>query len=432
MSSAFSIALSSLQANSDAINTTGNNLANLNTTAFKSSDVDFQTLVSEQLGGGGAQGQYGLGVSTPLNQQNFSQGTITSSDSPLAAAIQGNGFFVVDGPNNQQLYTRDGDFTLNSSGVLQTQTGANVQGWTAGVNGINTTGTPGNIVIPTGTVLAPTATSTFSINANLNSDSTANGGTGTWSTGLEVVDSLGTQHELTLAFTQSTTVANTWSYQVSIPNADVGQTPASGSYNIPNATGSLTFSSAGVLTSATQGTTSVNNVTVAIPTLADGATIGATVGSTQSISWNLFNNGVGSITQYGQASALATSTQDGSTGAQFTSVAISSGGQVVATFSNGQTQVEAQLSMAAIQNPETLENVGNNNYTVSSATSTPAIGVPSTGGRGQIVGSSLEGSNVDMATDFTNLIIYQRGYQASSKVITTADQMSQTLLDLIH
>ena len=88
--------------------------------------------------------------------------------------------------------------------------------------------------------------------------------------------------------------------------------------------------------------------------------------------------------------------------------------------------------MAAIQNPETLENVGNNNFTITSATSIPAVGVPQTGGRGQIVGSSLEGSNVDMATNFTNLIIYQRGYQASSKVITSADHMAQSLLDLIH
>lgn len=420
MSSAFSIALSSLQANSDAINTTGNNLANLNTTAFKSSDVDFQTLVSEQLGGGGAQGQYGLGVSSPLNQQNFSQGTITSSDSPLAAAIQGNGFFVVTGANNEQLYTRDGDFTLNSAGVLQTQTGENVQGWMTGPNGINTTEAPGNIVIPTGTVLAPQATQNFSINANLDSNETTSGTGNTFSAPMEVVDSLGTEHQLTMTFTQSTTTPNTWTYQVSIPSQDVGGA-AGTQTNLLATPGTITFNSDGTMSTA-GGTAPVN---ISVTGLADGA-------ANMSMNWNLFNNGVGTITQYGQASAVATSSQDGSTGAQFTSVAIQSGGQVVATFSNGQTQVEGQLAMAAIQNPETLENVGNNNYTVSAATSIPAIGMPQTGGRGSIVGSSLEGSNTDMATDFTNLIIYQRGYQASSKVITTADQMSQDLLDLIH
>lgn len=420
MSSAFSIALSSLQANSDAINTTGNNLANLNTTAFKSSNVEFKTLVSEQLGGNGAEGQYGLGVASPLNQQNFSQGTITSSNSPLAAAIQGNGFFVVNGANNQQLYTRDGDFTLNSSGVLQTQTGENVQGWMTGANGINTTGAPGNIVIPTGTVLAPSATKNFSIDANLDSNSTASGGSGTFSANMQVVDSLGTEHQLTLSFTQSTTTPNSWTYQVSIPSEDVGGAAGSQT-NLLASPGTLSFNTDGTMSTA-GGTAPV---AVNVSSLADGA-------ANLSMNWNLFNSGVGTITQYGQASALATSSQDGSTGAQFTGVSIQSGGQVVATFSNGQTQVEGQLAMAAVQNPETLENVGNNNYTVTAASSIPAIGMPSTGGRGSIVGSSLEGSNVDMATDFTNLIIYQRGYQAGSKVITTADQMSQTLLDLIH
>ncbi len=420
MSSAFSIALSSLQANSDAINTTGNNLANLNTTGFKSSSVDFQTLVSEELGGGGAQSQYGLGVAAPINQQIFSQGTLQSSSSPLAAAIQGNGFFVVSDANNQQLFTRDGDFTLNSSGVLQTQTGQNVQGWTAGQNGINTTGAPGNIVIPTGTVLAPEATQNFSINANLNSNAIAGGADGTFSTPMNVVDSLGTQHELTVTFTKSTTTPNSWDYQVSIPSADVGGAPGTQT-NLLGSPGTITFNTDGTMSTA-GGTAPV---AISVAGLSDGA-------ANMSMNWDLFNSGVGTITQYGQASATATSTQDGSTGAQFTSVAIQSGGQIVATFSNGQTKVEGQLAMAAIQNPETLENVGNNNFTVSAQTSIPALGVPQTGGRGQIVGSSLEGSNVDMATDFTNLIIYQRGYQASSKVITTADQMGQSLLDLIH
>ena len=415
MSSAFSIALSSLQANSDAINTTGNNLANLNTTGFKGSNVDFQTLVSEQIGGGGAAHQYGLGVASPLNQQDFSQGTIQSSTSPLAAAIQGNGFFVVNDANNNQMYTRDGDFTLSSSGVLQTQTGQNVQGWTATQSGINTTVAPGNIVIPTGTVLAPQATANFSINANLDSNSA--GGT-QFSVPMQVVDSLGTEHQLTINFTKSNTTSNSWDYTVTIPNSDLA---AGGTGNTAVATpGTLTFN-----TDGTMQNSDPSSIGISVPGLADGA-------STLSINWNTVNSGTGTITQYGQSSALATSTQDGTTGAQFTGVSIASGGQVVATFSNGQQKVEGQLAMASIVNPETLENQGNNNFSATAQTSTPALGTPQTGGRGQIVGSSLEGSNVDMATNFTNLIIYQRGYQASSKVITTADQMSQSLLDLIH
>jgi len=359
MSSAFSIALSSLQANSEAINTTGNNLANLNTTGFKSSNIDFQTLVSEQLGGGGAQGQYGLGVASPINQQIFSQGTLQSSTSPLSAAIQGNGFFVVNDSKNQQLYTRDGDFTLNSSGVLQTQGGQNVQGWMATQTGINTTGAPGNIVIPTGTVLAPQATKNFSINANLDSSAIAGSANGTFSQPMTVVDSLGSQHQLTVNFTKSAT-ANQWTYQVTIPSQDVGG-PAGSQTDLLASPGTINFNTDGSMSTA-GGTAPV---ALSITGLSDGA---ANLG----INWNVFNGGVGSLTQYGQASAPAALSQDGSAGAQFTGVSIQSGGQIAATFSNGQQKVVGQLAMAAIQNPETLENVGGNNFTAGVGTATPA------------------------------------------------------------
>ncbi len=137
------------------------------------------------------------------------------------------------------------------------------------------------------------------------------------------------------------------------------------------------------------------------------------------------------ITQYSEAST-SSSTQDGAQGAQLSGIGIQNGGQVVATFSNGQQKVEAQLALASIQNPDSLNNVGNNNYSASGNTATPSIGMPQTGGRGQIDGGALEGSNVDLATQFTNLIVYQSAYQAASKVITTADQMTQDLLNVIH
>jgi flagellar hook protein FlgE len=151
------------------------------------------------------------------------------------------------------------------------------------------------------------------------------------------------------------------------------------------------------------------------------------------MNWNLANtSGAGAITQYSQPSSLASSTQDGAEAAQLTQVAIQNGGQVVATFSNGQQKVEGQLALAAIQNPGSLQNVGNNNFAATAETAAPAIGMPQTSGRGQILGGSLEGSNVDMATEFTNLIVYQSAYQASSRVISTADNMTQDLMNLIH
>jgi flagellar hook protein FlgE len=430
MSSAFSIALSSLQAQSDAINITGNNLANINTVGFKTSSSDFLDLVSQSLASGtGA--NYGMGVQTPLNTTEFTQGALETSTSPLAAAIQGNGFFVTTDPSSgQQLFTRDGDFAMSADGVLQTQTGQNVQGWTATAAGLNTTTVPGNIQLPVGSVLPPVATQNFSFTANLNALGTAAAGTNTFTSTMQVIDSLGATHNLSINFTQSGT-ANTWNYTVSIDGGDV--TGGTAGTPVSLATGSVTFNSSGILQSVTPsgGAAGTAPVSVAIPpagttyTLADGA-------ANMSMNWNLFSNGSGQITQYGEASAPGTSTQDGAQSSQLSQFSINSGGQVVAQFSNGQTKVEAQLALATIINPETLANAGSNNFQATGNTSTPTIGMPQTGGRGQIVGSSLESSNVDLAGEFTNLIVYQRGYQASSRVITTADNMSQDLMNLIH
>ena len=130
MSSAFSIALSSLKAQSDAISAAGHNLANINTTGFKTSDIAFRDLVASNLGW--AEQSNGMGVSRPLTQQVFSQGTISSSDSPWSAAIQGNGFFMLKSSAGQSLYTRDGNFTLSSDGFLQTLTGYDTKGHSTG------------------------------------------------------------------------------------------------------------------------------------------------------------------------------------------------------------------------------------------------------------------------------------------------------------
>jgi flagellar hook protein FlgE len=425
MSSTFSIALSSLKAQSEAINTTGNNLANMNTDGFKGSEVNFKDLFSESLGD--ASGfQVGLGVSVPIGNEVFSQGAIQTSSAPLATAIQGNGFFVVSSASNQQMFTRDGNFALDSKGVLRTQTGEAVQGWTAGTSGISTAGPTGDIVLPTGAVLAPKATQNFSINANLNAQAVAGTTTGAtagaFSAPIQVVDSLGNTHDLTINFTRSTTAANSWSYDVTIPGSDLAGGTTGTQQSVLAAPGTVTFNTDGTMSSA-GGTAPV---ALSINGLADGA-------ANLSVNWNLFDSsGTGQLTQYAEKSNLASSIQDGNQAAQLTSVGIQTGGQVVATYSNGSQKVEAQLALAGIQNPTSLRNVGNNNLIVTSATAIPAIGAPQTGGRGQILGGALEGSNVDMATEFTNLIVFQSAYQASSKVITTADQMNQTLFNLIH
>ena len=417
MSSMFSIALSGLKAQSQAINTTGNNLANMNTDGFKQSAVNFKDLFSEFLGVSSGF-QTGLGVSPPVSTQSFTQGPIQSSLSPLAAAVQGDGFFVVQSPADQQLFTRDGNFLLDETGVLKTQTGERVQGWMASASGaINTSGVPGDIALPSGAVLPPVATQSFSMNANLDA-STAIGST--YSQPLTVVDSLGNTHDLTLNFKK--TAINSWTYDVTIPGDDLTAGTPGTQVSLLAAPGTLTFNSNGTMSTA-GGTTPA---TATATGLKDGA-------ATLSMSWNLFDaNGNGALTQYGQPSSVGGSKQDGTQAAQLTSVSIQNGGQIVATFSNGQKRVEAQLALASIQNPTSLQNAGNNNFAATSDTANPAIGIPQTADRGQILGGALEGSNVDMATEFTNLIVYQSAYQANSRVISTADQMNQDLFNVIH
>ncbi len=416
MSSTFSIALSALQAQSEAINTTGNNLANLNTTGFKGSNVSFKDLFGETLGANNSF-QVGLGVGVPISDTVFSQGAIQNSNSSYAAAVQGNGFFIVNSPANEQLFTRDGNFTLDSSGTLKTQTGETVQGWVATASGISTAGTPGDIVLPTGAVLAPSPTQNLSISANLDASATVGSPDASYQVPVQVTDSLGNEHALTFTFTK--TAANTWNYDVAIPGGDLTGGTSGTEVSILSSPGTVTFDSSGNMTSST------SPIALSSGGLVDGA-------APLAINWDMLGtSGSPLLTQYSEAST-SSSKQDGFQGAQLSGIGIQNGGQVVATFSNGQQKVEAQLALASIQNPDSLSNVGNNNYAATSKTATPSIGTPQTGGRGQIDGGALEASNVDLATQFTNLIVYQSAYQAASKVITTADQMTQDLLNIIH
>ncbi|HUA63487.1 MAG TPA: flagellar hook protein FlgE [Verrucomicrobiae bacterium] len=414
---AFSTALSALNAESSAIDVTGNNLANLNTTGFKSSQVEFSDLMSQSLGVGQSSDQIGLGVGPIQSEAIYSQGSITNTNAPLNAAIQGNGFFVVNDPStNQQLYTRDGNFQLSETGQLETSNGQLVQGWTA-VNGtVNTNGAVSSIILPMGATIPAKPTSTMSVDVNLNAQATTGSTSGTFSAPIQVYDSLGASHTLTVTFTQ--TASNAWSYSVTIPAADVkgSGTPS------PLATGTLTFNSSGILTSPAAGAP----VSVKMTGLADGA-------ADQTISWNLFDtNGNSLLTQFAQASSLASTQQDGNAPGQITSVALQNGGAIVATYSNGQQSTIGQVAVASIANPQTLINVGNNNLQASALTAPAAIGTANTGGRGQIMGGALEASTSDMATEFTNLLSYERSYQAAARVITTSDQLLQETVNLIH
>jgi flagellar hook protein FlgE len=415
MFAAFSTALSALDANGVAVDVVGNNLANMNTTGYKESVAYFQDLVSESMNGG--QTQVGFGVAAPLTIGQFTQGAISASSGPLDAAIQGNGFFVVNNDGTPQ-YTRAGSFQVDLSGNLLTPSGQQVQGWMAAGGVVNTGGPIGNISVPLGSLQAPQATQNMTVSANFNASATT-GAASDWSAPVTVYDSLGTAHVVTLNFQQ--TAANTWSYTATVPGADVTAGTAGTPYSIPNGSGTLAFNSSGQLTSPAAGAP----ITFAIPGLTDGA-------ADMSVNWNPYNaDGTSTLTQFDESSATSATSQDGAAAAQLTSVTMGTGGQLMASYSDGQQAVVGQVAIANIQNPQTLVNAGNNNYQLSADTAAPAIGAPGTGGRGTIVGGALESSNVDMATELTNLIVLQSAYQANSKVVTTVDTMVQAATNLI-
>lgn len=416
MSGSFSIALSGLTADSAALDIVGNNLANLNTTGYKDSSVSFYDLLQQSVGGGST--QIGGGVSAPQSERLFTQGSIQLTGGAFDAAVQGNGFFIVRNTSGDTLYSRAGNFQLDADGDLMTATGQIVQGWVAQNGVVDTSGAVGNITIPSNSLQVPSATTNFSLTMNLNAAGVVGQSSGSFSAPMQVVDSLGVSHTLTVKFTE--TAANTWDYEVDVPGADL--TSGTAGTPSPLANGTLTFDSNGILTAPTAPA----QVPIAITGLTDGA-------SDMNINWNLATeNGTGTplITQYANSSAVSASLQDGVPAAQVTQVSISNGGAIVAHFSNGDQAVVAQLALASISNPASLIDVGQNNYEVGAASATPVVGAPGTGTLGTVEGGALEASTVDIATEFTNLIVYQRSYEANSKVISTLNQLTQDLLNL--
>src|ERR1035441_4820166 len=202
MFTAFSTALTALNATSTAIDVVGNNLANLNTTGYKESVVSFQDLVTQSIGGNQGATQVGFGVGVPLTTRQFTQGATPTSAGPLDGAIQGNGFFVVkDASTGVDLYTRAGDFQVDKDGNLLTSNGQAVQGWTVVGGALNTSGAVGSIQVPMGSLHPPVATTTFSVSANLNAGAVAGVATGptadNFSTPIQTFDSLGNPLVLT-------------------------------------------------------------------------------------------------------------------------------------------------------------------------------------------------------------------------------------------
>ncbi len=410
MFTSFSTALSALGSHSTAVDVVANNLANLNTSGFKASALSFFDLVSESFGQGDT--QIGFGVARPVTVRQFTQGAIQASNGPLDAAIQGDGFMIIRTAADGLLYTRGGRLTVDKAGNLLTGKGEKVQGWAEQNGVLSTNGPIGSIVVPVGTIRPPKATTSFDFDMNLNAAASAGPPPDTFSQSIQVYDSLGSPVVATVNLTKSTT-ANAWDYSISVPDSAV-TTP------VTPVTGTLTFDTAGRLTSPS---VTDPQPAISITGLVSGA-------EPLNLTWNLFDGATPRVTQYAANSAVAANSQNGAAASQLTQVRLADGGRVVAIYSNGQQQVVGQLAMASIRNPESLLAVGDNNFQLSARTALPAIGEPNTGSRGQILGGALESSTTDIAREFTNLIVLQRGYQANTRVVTTVDEMSQETINL--
>ncbi len=412
MFTSFSTALSALRAHATAVDVVGHNLANLNTPGFKTNVVAFRDLVTQSMGAGLGETQVGFGVGRPTTLRQFNQGAIETTSGALDAAIQGDGFLVVRNDAGATLYTRGGHLQVDKDGNLLTSTGEKVQGWTKSGGTVDTTAPVADIVVPVGSVKAPIPTTTFSFDFNLDATASAGPPPDTFSTAMEVFDSLGGSHIITVDYTKNAN-PNQWDYSISIPDADVAAP-------IPPVTGSLTFDNAGTLTDPPVGGPFPS---FAVTGLVNGA-------ADLSLSWEMYGPAGPRMTQYAQPSAISANAQNGAGAAQLIRVGLADAGVVLAQYSNGEQSVVGQLAMASIRNPESLIAAGDNNYQASPRTALPAVGVPGTGGRGTVIGGAVESSTSDIAKEFTSLIVLQRGYQANTRVVTTVDELSQETINL--
>jgi flagellar hook protein FlgE len=432
----FSIPLSGLTAESTALSAIANNLSNQNTTGYKDTSVLFSDLFYQSLGttGSGDPIQVGAGTQIGSMPSLFTQGSVSATGVPTDVAIQGTGLFAVQSSSGVIDYTRAGDFSVDANNFLVTSEGQQVLGYPA-VNGVVNTGAGiAPLQLGAGTISPPTPTGNLQLTLNLNASSALGD---TFSTPVTIYDSLGASHTLTATFTNTGPSASagpdqgdsTWSYSLSIPSTDLNPTVVGG-VSTPQtgilSTGTLTFNGNGVLVAdgGTAAAPTLTNVTaIPITGFANGAT-------NQTFNWNVLNGTTPVITQVAATSSTTSTEQDGSSSGSLVNFSIGSDGTITGSFSNGETQALGQLALANFANVNGLQLNGNTDFTPTLASGPAVVGIPGSGGLGTLSGGSLELSNVDIATEFANLIVAQRGFEADAKAVTTFDQITQDTIAL--
>jgi flagellar hook protein FlgE len=456
--------VSGLQNHQTRMDVVGNNISNINTTGFKRNRVNFQDILYQQLQGasrptedlGGVNPkEVGLGMSVASIDTIHIQGALQTTGVGTDLAITGQGFFILDDAG-KQLFTRAGAFSVDSEGIMvNPANGMKVQGWMArevqGYNIIDVSSPVGEISIPIGgkDPARETTNVNFACNLDKRIPELPENPTGlqiiqsTWSTSIDIYDSFGDKHILQVEFTRVPGTVNSWNATVNVdPQNEIPTNATIGFGEEPPAIGGpqtfiVNFSNNGTLLSAEDGAGNVSgasgqvqmyvayDVQTATPD-EDGALV------RQQFTLNLGTVGgfTNSITQYAESSSSTPVEQDGRAMGYLDRFQIDASGVITGIYSNGTTRDLGQVALATFTNQGGLEKAGDNTFRVSNNSGNANIGPSGIAGKGKIVAGALEMSNVDMADQFVDMIVTQRGFQANSRTIQTADQLLQELLTL--
>ncbi|MDR5744291.1 flagellar hook protein FlgE [Caballeronia sp. LZ029] len=400
-------ALSGLGAASSDLDVIGNNIANANTVGFKQGAAQFADMYANSMATA-VSNQIGIGTRLAEVQQQFSQGTITTTNQALDVAINGNGFYQLSN-NGSVVYSRNGVFHLDNTGNIVNSSGLQLMGYAADSGGVVNSASTVPLTVPTANI-APTATKKITAAFNLNSQDDVkaaadfdptNGNTYNASTSVDAYDSVGGTQKVSVYFTKSGT--NSWE-----AFAGYGD-PVSQKTDL----GPVTFDSSGNLTSG-------KTFSFTIP---DGAS--ATSGATQTLTLDLSGT-----TQYGAKSGLTNLHQDGNSTGELTGFTVGSDGMLTGNYSNGETKALGQIAIANFNNQNGLQNLGGNVYAQTAASGAAQVSVPGSTNHGTLQGGAVENSNVDLTSELVNLITAQRNYQANAQTIKTQQTVDQTLINL--
>lgn len=406
----------------EALGIYGDNIANATTTGFKVSRPEFQDIVAKSLKGVLGGNQIGRGVKLAAVNPVFQQGSMTATESGTDLALTGNGFFVMDGSDGRS-FTRNGSFHFDKAGQLINSDNFKVIGFQADENG-KITSKMGPIQVGR-TVIDAKKTSKVDMYMNL--DLRADKGvefnpekpeaTSQFATGATIYDTAGSPHTLTVYFNKSDDGEWTW------------RAMAKGEETVGGEKGKMVEQAKGKLRFDTDGRLKSQEVDYSAFNFTKGALPDQFIDFNFGLDKDKGGEGL-QVTQYGTESEAYKTMQDGYTAGALAGLSFGDDGALSASYNNGTSIRIAQMAIANFENPEGLFKLGQNRFKESSTSGQPTVGGPGTGGRGTVSSKTLESSTTDIATEFINLMTAQRNFQANSKVISTADEMMQEVLNL--